>query len=100
VFNDEREVLGKAVVAMNEPLVRLKPRGPLGCLDLFGKGLPASRKSEKACFASRLTLSAASGIPDENEAPAPKRKVGRASLSGCKREQRRATLSLCGIARR
>jgi hypothetical protein len=90
---DEREVLGKTVIAVNEPLVRMKPRRPLGCLGLFGKRLAA-------CFASRLTLSAASGILDENDAPAPKRNVGRASLSGCKREQRNATLSLWGIVPR
>jgi hypothetical protein len=41
MLDDQGEVFGKTVVAVDEPLLRMKPRRPLGCLDLFGKRFAA-----------------------------------------------------------
>jgi hypothetical protein len=82
MLDDERKVLGQAVVAVNEPLVRLKPRRPLGCLDLFGEGLAAKPQVGIGLLGEPLDALGRERNPDEKDAPAPKRKVGRASLSG------------------
>lgn len=100
MLDNEREVLGKTIIAVNEPLVRLKPRCPLCCLDLFRKGLAAKFEVGKSLLGKPLHALGSKRYSDEKDAPAPNRKVGRASLAGCRREQRTATLSLCGIVRR
>jgi hypothetical protein len=47
----------------------------------------------------RLTASSANGTPEENDAPAPKRMVGRASFSGFRIEASSRTLSMWVICK-
>jgi len=54
MLDDEGEVLGKTIIAVNEPLVRMKPRCPLGSLDLFGKGFAAELEIGKSLLREPL----------------------------------------------
>jgi len=97
---DEREVLGKTVIAVNEPLVRLKPRRPIGCLDLFGKRFAA--ELEIGISLLRESFNALGGRRNSRRkrcAGAEEKRWPRV-IVGLQREQRTATLSLCCIVPR
>src|SRR4051812_3767017 len=67
-------------------------------LTCSGRIAPPMTRSANTLFASRRTLSAASGTPEENEAPAPSRRIGRASFCTRKSEERVWTESRCAMS--
>jgi len=91
MFDDEREVLGKTVIAVNEPFLRMKPRRPLRCLDLFGERFAAELKIRVSLLCEPLDALGRNRNSRRKRCAGAEEKTLAASLSGCKSEQRRAT---------